>query len=70
MSERETKVETYQVRLFCDGCADSEMEFTGAVLMSNPPQYPHRCPNCGKVTHERTKYPLTRHKEIGEVEPL
>jgi len=63
MSERETKVETYQVRLFCDSCPSSEMEFTGDMLASNPPQYPHRCPTCAKVTRERTKYPLIRYRE-------
>lgn len=59
------EVKTYQERLYCDACYENgdemEMEFMGTVLASNPPQYPHICPNCGKTHRVRGfSYPRTR----------
>lgn len=42
---KETRVYPVMQRLYCDKC-DTEMMAEGQTIMTNPPQYPHRCPNC------------------------
>lgn len=44
MTERHTPLQAYRCVYLCDVCG-SEMESTGHVLLSFPPQYPHRCSN-------------------------
>ena len=36
-----------ELHYHCDKC-NTEVEFTGNVLMSNPAKYVHKCPNCNK----------------------
>lgn len=55
------KVNVYMDRLYCDECGE-EMEFTGMVLASHPPQYPHACPKCGHRTMAVEKYPKVRYE--------
>lgn len=48
------KYDDQPVRVFrrfwrCPVCDDGHTEPTGSVLMCNPPQYQHRCRQCGYV---------------------
>lgn len=45
-----------ELHLHCDNCC-TEMEFDGNVLMSDPPQFPHTCPKCGKKQIMDAQYP-------------
>ncbi len=51
MKEKRMLVQAYMVCLMCDKCDGGEMKPTGICLTSLPPQYPHRCDQCG---HEET----------------
>lgn len=64
MKEQEAEVRTFVVRAMCEQCNGGEMEPTITVLISHPPQYPHKCNFCGHVENLRDSYPLTRHKEV------
>ncbi len=57
--EKRTEVKTYKVELVCESCDKGTMEScAGVVLQSHPPQYPHRCTECGVETHiSGTTYP-------------
>lgn len=57
------EVKVYQDKLYCPIC-ESEMEFTGAVLLSNPAQYEHECPKCGKRLNLSKSYPCIRYEEV------
>jgi uncharacterized Zn finger protein len=61
---KKTEVKTFAERLYCDKCGE-EMKFTGTVLCSHPPQYPHQCPNCGYRETTTTQYPHVYFETIG-----
>ena len=42
------------------------MRPTGKVLMSNPPQYPHKCVVCGNTENLLRQYPYQRLVAIEE----
>jgi hypothetical protein len=57
MSTERTEVKVYREYLICDDCAE-RMIWDGFELLSNPPQYNHQCPKCGKMEQTRGKcYP-------------
>ena len=56
------EVKVYMDRLYCDKCGE-EMEFTGMVLTSYPPRYPHSCPKCGHRETLKDKYPKVRYEQ-------
>lgn len=61
--EIKTKVNTFLVHLMCDKCDGGEMMPTGIALLSNPPQYPHKCNKCGhQVNVTGNKYPFIKHE--------
>ena len=64
--EKLTEVSTYRVRMMCDKCEGGEMVSTGASLMSNPPQYIHRCNGCGYETSYLggKNYPYIKYAEV------
>lgn len=62
MAEMKTEVKTYKVTYTCDECREGEMKPTGAPLMSNPAQYPHKCKKCGSEKTFRSKYPKIVHE--------
>jgi transcription elongation factor Elf1 len=39
----------------CPSCGDSHVEWTGVMLASNPPWYPHKCLQCGYQFNMRVK---------------
>lgn len=63
MAEKKIKVKVYQVTYICDACGVGEMVPTGVALMSNPPQYPHKCNKCGSENTLRSKYPKTVYEQ-------
>lgn len=44
-------------KLFCD--CGVELERSNEVLLSAPPIYIYKCPNCKKEIHSRTSYPYS-----------
>ena len=63
--EKSKRVETYEVRLYCDECGEEMKEVSpGVVLDSFPPQYAYHCVNSkcssgGKVVYIPHLYPYT-----------
>lgn len=53
----EQEVKTVCLHYFCDTCGNGEMHSTGETLLSNPPQYPHVCGNCGATAILLKSYP-------------
>ena len=45
-----------ELHYHCDEC-NTEVEFTGNVLMSSPPKYVHKCPNCNEEIWLEKSYP-------------
>lgn len=63
--EQYIPVDTYLVKHFHDDCATKgggEFLPTGMMLASNPPQYPHKCNNCGKEQTFYKRYPFIDYK--------
>lgn len=48
----------------CDFCEQADVEPTGVVLTSDPPQYPHVCPRCKKTVNLKATYPQRRDEVI------
>ena len=61
MPEEEKEMRTFEVNYLCDECGEP-VTFTGVMLASNPPQYPHVCKACGWGGKFRKHYPHTRLK--------
>lgn len=59
MPEKEFEVKTVGIDYVCDVCGVGTMSHTGIVLSSNPPQYPHKCWNCGHEQTYYSRYPRT-----------
>lgn len=59
MAELVAESKIYQVFMQCDKCGGL-MKSTGEYLASNPPQYPHKCQNCGAVEIFLHTYPYQR----------
>lgn len=45
-----------ELHLLCDKC-NTEMEFLGQTLLSDPPQFPHKCPKCEHIMVMDSQYP-------------
>ncbi len=62
--EFETPVRTIRVSAKCPECHIGTMEATGVALMSNPPQYQHKCTKCDYHENYRdVRYPYIKHEE-------
>lgn len=61
----EKEVKTFVIKFNCKMCG-SEMKFSGMMLTSNPPWFPHSCSNreCGWSATIRSKYPRTVMREV------
>ena len=61
MSEQEYKIKPVGVKYICDVCNEGKMLPDGdIVLTSYPPQFPHKCDNCGHKENFTVKYPNVR----------
>lgn len=56
--EKKTEVKSYRIDLICE--CGYPMSFTGRILTSNPPLYPHECQQCGINENKRIKYPYIK----------
>jgi hypothetical protein len=45
-----------ELHYYCDKC-NTELKFTGEVLLSNPEKYVHICSNCNKTEWLDKSYP-------------
>jgi hypothetical protein len=61
MAEREAPAIPVWVDYICDKCNTGLMERSGPVLMTSPPQYPHKCNHCADVKRLTKSYPEIRH---------
>lgn len=50
-------VKTVWIGYWCDQCGQGEMKHVGTMLTSSPPQYPHKCTNCGYEETFWSSYP-------------
>ena len=66
MGEMIAESKVLQVFMICDKCGKGEMRPTGNVLMSDPPQYPHKCVVCGNIKSFPYHYPYQRIVAIEE----
>ena len=66
MARQEAPAEAVIVDYVCDECGSGHMQPTGSILMSDPPQWPHACSNCGTSQTFNTKYPETVFKRASQ----
>lgn len=45
------------VQAMCDKCGGEMIAVPGVILMSDPPQYPHRCNKCESTENYLEAYP-------------
>lgn len=64
MGERVYEVKTVGVDCICDDCNIGTMEQTSVMLPSYPPQWPHKCNNCGVIKNLWDKYPAIRWERV------
>jgi hypothetical protein len=67
MARIQTPVRPIQVDYQCEKCDDGRMRPTGQTLMSDPPQFPHKCTNCENTITFNEKYPTVRYALEGEL---
>lgn len=51
------RIETSQVDERCPVCSQGWMRPTGIVITNTPPQFPHKCTNCGYEQTYSVRYP-------------
>lgn len=57
---KKTEVKVFVEELYCDECGGKMfMDKIAGVLLTYPPQYPHKCVNCGKTIIMNKCYPDT-----------
>lgn len=66
MKEKEIPIRQVCVVAECD-CGKGTMRLTGTSLLTDPPQYPHRCTVCSKTENLLAMYPHNRNIETEEV---
>lgn len=58
--EKVANAQLILVEYVCDECQQGLMRPNGVMLMSNPPQYPHQCTNCGSTKVFYNQYPYQK----------
>jgi hypothetical protein len=64
MSERRFEVKPVGVDYVCDVCNTGLMVQVGLMLPTDPPQWKHKCSNCGDTKDFFAKYPDLRFERI------
>lgn len=59
---KKTPVQYYEVELLCDYC-EEPMASTGFAYQTNPPQFPHVCPNGHEIVVAQI-YPSVQYEKI------
>lgn len=57
MAEIYKKLKPVQVDYICDTCGEGELKPTGAMKLSYPPLYTHKCSKCNEVFDLKKTYP-------------
>lgn len=68
MKEIKKPVREYIVHAMCE--CGGEFIPGDMVLMSDPPQYPHKCNKCGTSATFNKKYPSIEYEEIDTSKPV
>lgn len=63
--EKKIEVRSFEISYICDRCNEGTMIYTGVTLMSNPPQYPHRCDTCFNTQNLKNIYPRIHYEPLG-----
>lgn len=62
MAEKTFPINVVGVDYTCDECGIGAMIPNGNIsFLSDPPKFPHLCPNCGATAYLSEKYPSVRH---------
>jgi hypothetical protein len=65
MAEHERPARTVIIQYNCDHCDAGVMEPHGnTAWFSEPPQYQHRCSNCGASATFDKRYPYVTHQTL------
>ena len=65
MGEIRRRVHTYAVDMLCPKCGEGIMRPEGrVVLLTSPPQYPHKCDKCGHIQSFFECYPRVEYEVI------
>lgn len=68
MPEQRFEVRNVGIDYICDTCGKGKMFPHGnAMLMSNPPQFPHKCDNCEATKNLRERYPTFRVERVEQI---
>jgi hypothetical protein len=69
MPETRTALQPVRLDYTCDDCGQGQMHGTSMVLLSSPPQYPHRCDVCGaEKTFGGASYPRVEFVDVTDAE--
>ncbi len=61
---REREIKMFEVNYECDVCHSGNMiRNDNLILTSYPPQYSHKCSNCGAETYFQDSYPLIKYEK-------
>lgn len=65
MPAKDVEVKMFETKYMCDtvGC-NGELKPTGVMLMTEPPQFPHKCPICKSEQTFFNKYPLLSYRYV------
>jgi len=63
MTEIRIPVTTIQVDKACT-CTTGRMRYNGLALLTDPPQFPHKCNSCGKEENYLNVYPHLVHEPV------
>ena len=61
MYEIESEVRTYVRRAMCECGGEYVRDYESPTLMTNPPQYTHKCNKCGDVLTSTISFPQLMH---------
>lgn len=64
MAVREFPLQMVGIAYDCDECGE-EMKQSGRILLSDPPKFPHVCPN-GHTASLEAGYPTTGYRRVGD----
>lgn len=64
MAEITINLKPVKIDYECDKCKAGRYAFSGIVLTSYPPQYPHVCDECDDKKTFNVKYPYIKYIEI------
>lgn len=65
MPEQSFPIQVVGVDYLCDVCRQGKMEQNGNIILTTaPPQFPHKCSNCGYSQTFTERYPTVRHQRV------